>query len=292
MRKRILVVLFLVLSYSSYAQLSDLARIDYTFIPNTRSDVEFTRFRALFNYPIKLTSDGTYLLLGLDYSNIQLQFEKEDLPFDRRDVNDFQLLDLSIGYTQPLKNDWRLGVRFKPGVSTNLTAKALGVDDIVLSGDLIFIKERLIEADRKSRWILGVSYSGNRGFNFPLPFVAYYRKFHPDWSFNVGIPKTNIQYHFSEKHRLKLYAELDGFTSNLQNGMVLDSGEAAESINMSLIVGGFQYEYHVIDHIEFYARSAYIFSIRNNLRDENRDNIYTIDNESTFYLRAGIRLKI
>ena len=284
--------LFLVLSFQMSAQLSDIARIDYTLIPGARSDVEFTRSRFLFNAPIKLKGEETYLLLGLDYRNINLRFDDSDLAFNRGDLDDFQVLDFNICFTQPITDTWRLGLRVTPGISTNLTAKALSFEDVTFSADVLFIKEKKIDDIKKERLILGVSYSGNRGYNFPLPFISFYRKWNPKWSFSLGIPKTNVQYHFTPKHRLKTYVELDGFTSNVQNGLVINDSEKATSINMSLIVGGLQYEYHLTKHWQLYARTAYIFSMRNKLRNEDRDNIYTITNESTAYLRTGIRFKI
>ena len=137
--------------------------------------------------------------------------------FDKEALSDFQLLDINIGYTAPLKNDWRLGVRLTPGFSSNLTANDLSLEDVIISGDVVFIKDKKESKDVKKPWrlILGASYSGNRGFPFPLPFISYYRKFHSKWSYNLGIPKTNLQYHASSKHRFKLYTELDGFTANL-----------------------------------------------------------------------------
>lgn len=285
-------LIFLGCSFITQAQLNDLARLDYTFIPNTESDVEYTRLRALFNFPIKLKGEEEFLLLGLDYSNIHLRFQQESLPFDRQNLNEFQLLDLIIGYTRPLKNDWRLGVRLKPGFSTNLTANELSFEDAVISVDIVFIKERELENNKKDRLILGITHAGNSGFNFPLPFVNYYRKFHSNWSYNIGIPKTNIQYHFSHKHRLKLYAELDGFTSNLQRGVTIINQKIAESINMSLILGGLQYQYHFAKHFELYFRASNIFSLRNKLRDENKNNIFTLDNQERLYFRTGIRFKI
>ncbi|MFT5863131.1 MAG: hypothetical protein ACI828_001787 [Flavobacteriales bacterium] len=284
--------IFFFISFQMTAQLSDIARVDYTVIPGVRSDVEFTRSRFLFNAPIRLKGEETFLLIGLDYRNIHLRFDNEDLAFDTEVLNDFQILDFNIGFTQPLTDDWRFGLRLSPGISTNLTAKDLSFEDVVFSADILFIKERKIDAVKKERLIIGASYSGNRGFNFPLPFISFYRKWNPKWSFNIGIPKTNLQYHFSSKHRLKTYLELDGFTSNVQNGVVITDRETATSINMSLILGGFQYEYHLTKHWQLYARTAYIFSIRNNLRNKDRENVYTIDNESTAYLRTGIRFKI
>ncbi|APQ16243.1 DUF6268 family outer membrane beta-barrel protein [Maribacter hydrothermalis] len=292
MRFKLTLFFLLIISFTSKAQLSDLASVDFTYIPNKRSDVEYTRSRALFNFPIQLKGKGKYLFLGFDYSNIHLRFKDEELPFDRDNLNDFQVLDLTIGYTKPLKNGWRLGVRFQPGISTNNTAKSLTADDIVFSGDIVFVKKFDNDFDKPSRLIVGLSYSQNRGYVFPLPFISYYKKFRPDWSFNIGIPKTNLQYHISDKHRLKLFAQLDGFTSNVQNGALVNDTDVAELINMSLINGGLQYEYHFTDHLQLDLRAAYNFSLSNKLKDGNNNTIFTIDNDSRSYLRAKLKFKI
>lgn len=289
---KICVLLFLISSVSS-AQLNDLARIDYTIVPDRNADdMEFTRIRALLNFPVKLKKEGSFLLLGLDYSNINLRIRDNSLPFDKESLNDFKVLDINIGFTKPLKNDWRLGVRLKPGFSTNLTTNEIRFDDVVFSGDLVFIKEKVFENDKKMRLIFGITYSENSGFPYPLPFISYYRKFHSKWSYNVGVPKSNLQYHLSKKHRFKIYAALDGFTSNLQGGVMINGIGTAETINTSIILGGLQYEYHFMDHLEFFIRSAYNFAISTRLRDENKDNILSLTNESQLYIRTGIRFKI
>ncbi len=133
--------LFLVLSFQMSAQLSDIARIDYTLIPGARSDVEFTRSRFLFNAPIKLKGEETYLLLGLDYRNINLRFDDSDLAFNRGDLDDFQVLDFNICFTQPITDTWRLGLRVTPGISTSLTAKALSFEEVTFSAEVLFRKE-------------------------------------------------------------------------------------------------------------------------------------------------------
>ncbi|PTX58806.1 hypothetical protein C8N46_112114 [Kordia periserrulae] len=288
---RFFLCILLCCALEAHAQLNDLARIDYTYIPNAKSNVEYSRFRALFNYPIKLKDDDTYLFLGLDYSNIHLRSEAE-FPFSTRDLNDFQLLDFSIRYTTPLRNNWRLGMVFQPGVSTNLVADAISIKDIVLSGTVVFIKKGKVFNGKAQKLILGVTYAGNSGFNFPLPFISYYKKFQPDWSFSLGIPKTNLQYHFTEKHRLKAFAQLDGFTSNLQREVPVINGEEAGSINLSLVVSGLQYEYHFTKQLQFYARAAYILVTDNELRSDSREPIFSLDNEAKIYLRTGIRFKI
>ncbi|MFD2917252.1 DUF6268 family outer membrane beta-barrel protein [Psychroserpens luteus] len=286
-------ILICLFSTQLSAQLNDLARIDYTSIPASSSSIEYSRIRALFNYPIKLKKEETYLLIGLDYSHLDLKMD-DNPSFDKTEIDGFQLLDLNIGYTTPINKDWRFGVKLKPGFSSNLTANDLNLEDIVLSGDVVFIKDKTKDENVSKPWrlILGVSYSGNRGFPFPLPFISYYKKFNPSWSYNVGVPKSNLQYHISSVHRLKLYAELDGVTSNLQRGVAVDNTETAESINMSLILGGLQYEYHFTKHLQFYARTSYIFSNTVNLRDGGKNNIKSLDNSNSLYLRTGVRFKI
>lgn len=292
MRVKLFLFFLFIFSFVSQAQLSDLARLDFTFIPNKGSDVEYTRSRFLINYPVKLNKEGQFLFLGVDYSNVHLRFKDNMLPFDRELLNDFKLLDFTIGFTKPLKKGWRLGVRFQPGISTNNAAKSLSTNDLVFSGDVIFIKKFENSLYKSSRLIVGLSYSQNRGYVFPLPFISYYNKFRPDWSLNIGIPKSNIQYHLSDKHRFKLYAQLDGFTSNIQNGALVNDDEYAELINMSLINGGLQYEYHFTNHLQLDLRAAYNFSLNNKLKDGSDKTILTIDNDSRGYFRAVVKFKI
>ena len=101
-----------------------------------------------------------------------------------------------------------------------------------------------------------------------------------------------LQYYFSEKHRLKAYAQLDGFTSNLQRDVPVIDGESAETINMSLIISGLQYEYHFTKNLQFYARAAYILNVNNELRNENRDPIFSLENKAKIYLRTGVKFSI
>ena len=63
-KAKLIVLFFLVLIYqNTYAQLSDLARFEYSYIPKGNSEDNFSRFRGLVNYPIK-TKEDCYLLVG------------------------------------------------------------------------------------------------------------------------------------------------------------------------------------------------------------------------------------
>lgn len=289
-------ILFILFSISIQAQFSDLARVDMTFLPRGNSEIEYNRLGALFNYPIALKKEGAYISLGLAYSHINLKMDSVS-SFDKSKLNSFQLFDFAFAYTYLINEDWRFAVKFSPGFSSNLDAKKLNFEDTVLSGDVVFIKDKSKDTtlEKPFRLMIGVSYSGNRGLNFPLPFISYYRKFKPKWSFNLGIPKSNLQYHMSKKQRLKAFAMLDGFTSNLQNGLIVttktETTKTARKINMTLIIGGLEYEYHLAKRLLFFARTSYIFSNSVKLKSKNK-TILDLDNSNTLYLRTGIRLKI
>ncbi len=280
------------ISTISYAQLSDLAKIDYTKLPKGTSDVGYDRLRGLFNYPIKV-NDGGFFLIGLDYSKIELSFDNNIDAFDINAIEDFQLLDLNIGYTFKMNENWRFGARFTPGFSSNLV-KELSFEDVVFSGDIVFIKDKKNDENLKKpyRLILGISYSGNRGIPFPIPFISYYRKFHPNWSYKFGIPKSNLQYHLSKKSRFKVIAELDGFTSNIQGGLLVNGDELADKANMVIIIGGLRYEYKFTDHIELYFNIAHIMSSSAKLKDRKNKTVISVNKSNIYYFRSGIRFKI
>jgi len=78
----------------------------------------------------------------------------------------------------------------------------------------------------------------------------------------------------------------------LQKGIPVNGDKVAESINMTLIVGGLQYEYHFAKHMQFYIRSAYIMSNSIDLRDNDKDDIIGLDDSNSLYLRTGITIKL
>lgn len=281
----------MVFSMKANGQFTDLARIDYTILPSVNSKFEFNRTRFIFNYPIKLGRN--YAFLGLDYSNINIIYGQDPTPFEKEEIDGFQLLDLNLGYTFKINEDWRFAIRVSPGISSNLKADQLSFSDVVLSSDAVIIRNRKDEGytRKPNRLILGLSYSGNRGFPFPLPFISYYRKFTPHFSYNVGVPRTNLQYHISEKHRLKIYAQLDGLTANIQNGILIGE-EKAERYNMSLILLGLQYEFHFWDNFEFFVRTSSILDRNVELRDSENQGIFTIDSSSGISFRIGLRAKV
>ena len=57
------------------AQSTDLMRLEYTFIPQKNSVTSFTRTRAFINFPIPLGWEGSYLIPGIEFRNVNLDTE-------------------------------------------------------------------------------------------------------------------------------------------------------------------------------------------------------------------------
>ena len=282
-------------SLVSFAQLSDLAKIEYVGLPESSDGgASFNRYKAVVNYPIKLKQEGAFFIVGLDYRYITFDADEDLIPFDSEDLSEIKQLSLSFSYTYKINEDWRFGAQIQPGYSTNLDVGDIGFDDAVLSGNVVFINDKKEDETVKkpNRLILGVSVSGNGGFPI-LPFISYFRKFHPKWSYNLGVPKTQLQYYISERSRLKLVARIDGFSTNLQNDLPISPGvEPAERLRQRLILGGLRYEFKLTDHLEVYFNGSYVIDNSIELRDDSRDTLFDFEEDNSFYIKTGIRFKI
>ncbi|MFC0605333.1 DUF6268 family outer membrane beta-barrel protein [Winogradskyella pulchriflava] len=272
------------------AQLTDLARLEYSFIPKGNSEDQYTRLRALVNYPIE-TSEDCYLIFGAEYNRVILNLE-DDYPFDKSLLETINIIDLNIGYTFKSSTKWRLGLKFNPRIASTLTEK-LTSDDFLLNGGVFAINDRTKDETAKKpyRLVLGLTYNATAGVPFPLPFVSYYRRINENWSFNAGVPKSNIKYFFNEKNMLQTFVTLDGYYAHLQRPQQVN-GKQVDNISLSLAVGGLGYEYCFTKHLVAYLYTGYTFRLNNALRNENRDEVFKLNDVNTFYLRTGLKFKI
>lgn len=288
--KKLILVFFLGLSYDSInAQLTDLARLEYSFIPSSKSEDQYTRLRALFNYPIKIKND-IYLIVGAEYNRILLNL-RENYPFDRSTLSALNIIDLNIGYTFRTSEYWRIGLKINPRIASTLNS-TITKDDVFLNGGVFLIHDRTkADIKRPYRLVFGVTYNTTAGIPFPLPFINYFRRLNQNWSFSAGIPKSNLKYYFTDLSTLQLFAGIDGYFANLQEPFMVN-GQEANNISLSVIVGGLGYEYGFTDHLFGYIYSGYTFRLNNILRNSERDEIFKINQRNAFYLRTGIKFKI
>lgn len=290
LKKQVSVLLFsLFVAYFGNAQTTDLLRLEYLNIPNSNTKNSISRYRFLFQAPLKI-SEGNYIVIGGDYRYIDLTLD--NVPFTTDDLNSVQTIEASIGFIHKVKDsDWFYGGKVGARLASNFETKLIS-DDYIYIASAYAIRDRTKEgkADKPNRLVLGLDFSTTPGRNFPLPIINYYREFAPDWTYTLGVPKTNIRYKFDDKNHLQAFLTLDNFFANIQGNKIVD-GKLAENISATVILGGLGYERYFTKHLLYYGYVAYTISNDFRLRNNERDDIYTIDDKGSMYFRTGIKFK-
>lgn len=295
--KGILVLLIAVFSEMASAQSTDLARIEYTYFPQSASDNSFRRFRTFVNFPIKLNEKGAYFIPGIEYRNTNLKYNDPSV-FETYELDRFQSFAVNLAYTFEINELWRFGVGGGVMAASNFETEKVINEDIIYTGAVVFIRtkedERFVDP---IRLILGLSYSTTSGIPFPLPVVNYFKRFDPNWSYTAGVPKTNLQYYINEKNTIQAFVTLDGFFANIQNNFMAPANEnsaggLAENISMTIVLAGLGYEYNFTDNFSLFLYGGHTLVNNIRLRDSNLDKVYTINETNSFYGRTGLKFSI
>ena len=278
----------LIISLECHAQLPDIFRLEYSFLPKTKSEDRYTRFKIALNYPIKIKNDQ-YVIIGGEYNQILLELE-DDYPFETSGLDKIHVLDLNFNYLAKISEDWRFGVNFNPRIASTLNM-SITKDDFFFNGGVFFVKDKSNDNLKSYRLVLGLTYNATTGIPFPLPFVSYFRELNDKWNYNLGIPRSNFTYNIDDKQRVQLFGALDGYFAHLQNATVIHN-KNAEFISLSVAVGGVGYKYAFTDHLEAYTYVGYTFRLNNVIRDRDQNEIFKLDDLNAFYLRTGLKFKI
>lgn len=285
-----LCIMFFLITQFGYTQLSDLMRLEYSFIPKRKSENKYNRFRGLLNYPIKVGEDK-YLIIGAEYNRIILELE-DDYSFESDGLQRIHVIDATLGYTFKASENWRLAARITPRIASTLTSKITGEDFFINGGVYAILdKRKVTNTKRPYRLIFGLVYNSTTGLPFPLPMLNYYRKVNENWSYTLGIPKSNLKYYFNDKNIMQTFITLDGYYAHVQKEITVNN-QTAEHISLRVIVGGLGYEHNFTKHLVGYIYTGYTLSQKSILRDKDSEKVFTLDDVNTVYLRTGIKYKI
>ena len=272
----------------TYAQSTDLFKLEYLRIPENNTGINTSRYKVILNAPFKVKKNNI-LVVGGEYNEFDINFSNE-FSFDKSIVEKLHIIDLNLGYITKWNDDWRLVGILTPRIASNLT-KGVLKDDFFFNATATFWKEN-DTAEKPYRIVLGLSFNCTTGLPIPLPLVSYYRRFHPNWSFTLGIPKSNFKYHPSDKHTLQLALSLDGYFINIQDDIVLPDGNIGSRISLSALVANFGYQYNINKNMSFYALFGHSVILNSTLRDDKRNEVFLLNNEANLFLRTGFKVSI
>ncbi|MDR6300519.1 DUF6268 family outer membrane beta-barrel protein [Mesonia maritima] len=281
----------------SQAQTTDLARVEYLHIPFSKGNQSLNRFRVLAQLPIPL-NDEDYLVIGGEYRKLDLDFE-DRFPFKTSTIESTQRIESTVGYIKKIRNsNWRIAAKTGVRISSNFQT-TLGSDDYIFLSAIYAINdvknkdENGVALGKPYRIILGLIYTTTPGRNYPIPLINYFREINDTWSYTAGVPKSLIRYSFNEKNHLQAFATLDGFFANIQKDIVVEGKDrVGQNISMTNVTLGLGYEHYFTEHILYYLYAGHTVYNEYRIRNNERDDVFVIENNNTFYVRTGIKLKI
>ncbi|QAA80965.1 hypothetical protein EI546_04135 [Aequorivita sp. H23M31] len=302
-RKNWLTVLLLFFGMVLTAQTTDLARIEYLYLPFSKSGNSISRYRALIQAPIPLDKERKRIIvIGMEYRYVDINIEDpEDVAaFNGHLVTSVQQTNSYVGYVWKHNDHWRFGAKAGVKIETDW-AGSLVNDDLIYEIGAYAINDRKKnpeEGKKPYRLIVGLTYSTVPGRWYPLPIINYFKQFRPNWTYTLGVPKSNVRNYLNNSHKdaIQAFATLDNIYANIQqNFRPISSenqdGKMAESIQQTIVLLGLGYEHYFMEDFLFYAYAAH--SVYNDFRLEDGDGkkLYKINTENSPYFRVGLKLK-
>ncbi len=271
------------------AQSTDILRVEYLNIPENDSGIKTQRYKFLFNLPIQVNAKKDYLITGMEYNRFDVGYS-QDFPFDKSELIRFHVIDMNLGFITKWNGNWNFVSILTPRMASNFTSGSL-TDDFFLNATAAFWKERP-NADRPYRIVLGLTYNSTTGIPVPLPLINYYRKFHPKWSYTLGIPRSSFKHYINKKHSVDLALFLDGYFINVQNNIVLPNDQVASKISLTALVGTLGYQYNLSKNTSIFVMAGRSFEQEGKLRNDDQGDVFLLNDEANFYIRTGFKIGI
>ncbi|MEM9867440.1 MAG: DUF6268 family outer membrane beta-barrel protein [Bacteroidota bacterium] len=270
-------------------QSTDIFRAEYLNIPENDTGIKTQRYKFLFNLPIKLNEKKDYLVTGLEYNRFDVGYS-QNFPFDQSEINRFHVVDLNLGYITKWNENWNFVGLFTPRLASNFT-DGIQTNDFFLNATASLWKQG-VKNDKPFRLVLGLSFNSTTGLPFPLPVVSYNKRFHPNWSYTLGIPRSRFEYHPSPKHTFGFSFLLDGYFINIQNDIALPENKIGSRISLSALVGALGYQYNITKRMALFALVGRSIEQEGTIRDDNRNDVFLLNDEANFYIRTGFKIGI
>ena len=226
--------------------------------------------------------------MGAEYNYLIFDLQRENVQLGEAGVNYFHIVDLNLAYVYRYDQDWRFIGVLTPRLSSTLT-DPLENGDFAINATIGAFRDRQ-NIDKPTRLVLGVAYNSTVPQRIPLPIVYFEKRFHPKWAYVVGVPKTGLKYHVGELHMIQTEFIFDGYFVNLQNSTILPDAGFASSISSSAALATLGYQYSFTKSMSVYAYMGHTLFQLGVLRDKDRNDIFTLNDDPSFYFRAGFRI--
>ncbi len=281
-------VIFLILNASLYcsAQTPDIFRAEYMLMPKNASEAQLSRIKLVANLPIKV-KDSNAIIIGGEYNRLVYDLPLNN-PFMEQGPKKFHVVDFNMAYVYKYNSDWRFVGVLTPRLSSTLINGPEN-GDFSVNATIGALKDRQ-NIDKPMRLVLGIAYNSTVALRIPLPIIYYEKRFHPNWTYVVGAPKSGMKYHYLDRHTFQTEFILDGYYVNLQNTLVLPDTGFASTISSSAALVTLGYQYNITKVMGLYAYIGHTLFQKGVLRDNERNDVFILNDNSSLYFRTGFRI--
>ena len=270
------------------AQSPDIFRLEYMLMPKNKADAELSRIKLVANVPLKV-KESDNIILGAEYNYLSQEYG-DNSSFEMEGIKNLHVVDLNLAYVYKHNEDWRFIGVATPRLSSTLTNN-LVQGDVSINVTVGAFKDKQ-NIDKPMRLVLGIAYNSTVALRIPLPIIYYEKKFHPKWTYVVGVPKTGFKYHLKKNQMIQTELILDGYFVNLQNNIILPNMGFASSISSSAALITIGYQYNITKNMSFYGYAGHTLFQDGVLRDKDRNDIFTLNDQPSVYFRTGFRIGI
>ncbi|TLP80432.1 DUF6268 family outer membrane beta-barrel protein [Maribacter sp. ACAM166] len=271
------------------AQTPDVFRVEYMLMPDNSGDVETSRIKLVLNVPLALRKKQDYIILGAEYNRYNFEVPDDLFP-NSNDLSKFHVVDINMAYMYKLSDKWRLIGVVTPRWSSNFVEE-LQDDDFNMNYTIGAYKN-IKDIEKPFILVLGISYNGTSPIDVPLPFVYYEKRFHPNWSYVLGAPKSGMKYFTKKGHFFQTELFLDGYYVNIQNNILLPGNNLSTDVSSTALLLTLGYQYKITKDMSVYLIGGHSLFQNGVLRDMERNDIFTLNDEAGLYFRTGFRIGI
>ncbi|WP_140157777.1 MULTISPECIES: DUF6268 family outer membrane beta-barrel protein [Arenibacter] len=277
-----------IISQMAMAQTPDIFRLEYMLMPRNNADAKLSRIKLVANLPIKVGEEDN-IIVGAEYNRITFDLMRGE-PYNDQILNNFHVMDINMAYIYQFRSDWRFVGVLTPRIASTLV-QPLEKGDVSINATVGAIMDRPL-ADKPTRLVLGIAYNSTVALRIPLPVIYFEKRFHPNWTYVVGAPKSGMKYHLGENHMLQTEFILDGYYVNLQSSVISSDSGLGSSISSSAALVTLGYQYTLAKNMFLYGYFGHTLFQDGVLRDKERNDIFTLNDEPSFYFRTGFRIGI
>ncbi|RKR12334.1 hypothetical protein CLV91_2460 [Maribacter vaceletii] len=281
--------LFFIYCFFGYSQTPDVFRAEYMLLPKTDVGNRTSRIKLVANVPIKVFKKDV-LVVGAEYNQYDYEIPSTLTVEAQEALAKFYVVDLNFGYVLKWNDDWRFIGLITPRWASNFSIE-FDKKDFKINATVGAFKEKK-DVEKPFRLVLGLSYNNTSSIRVPLPFVYYEKRFHKNWSYTLGVPKTGLKYFLKKDHFFQTELILDGYYVNIQNDILLDDNSTSTDVSSTSFLATIGYQHKITKDISVYLMGGHSIIQNGTLRDTDRNSVFILNNKPGFYFRTGIRIGI